>query len=448
MKIHTSGLVALAGTVMLTAQPSLAESQSEAIGFIDGSSLTLLNKNYLFSRDYKSAGSNPDLRDRRDWAHGLEASFSSGYTQGTIGLGLDLHARAAFKLDSSRNAGAEQTGIIPLDARGRARDNYAYLGGSLKARISKTELKAGDLFPDAPVFATGTEHMFNSSARGFQLVSNEIDGLSLDAGRFTAIRDGNNSTNRDGLISLTWGGDVDARSATYFGGYYELGEQVNATLFTARLEDVWNQHFAGLNYILPLQNDNELEFDFNLYDTHSTGKRLAGKIDNTAWSLATAYSTGAHRITLSYQHVDGNEPFDYISMDDGNYGDSIWLANSNQYSDFNGPNEKSWRLRYDLDMDYFGVPGLGFMLSYTQGRGIDDSRYDGGPNGVYGWYSAEIDGKRGKHWERNLEVQYVLQSGPAKDLALRLRHATHRDNGFSENADELRLIAEYPLEIF
>ncbi|WNQ07996.1 OprD family outer membrane porin, partial [Pseudomonas aeruginosa] len=38
-------------------------------------------------------------------------------------------------------------------------------------------------------------------------------------------------------------------------------------------------------------------------------------------------------------------------------GDSIFLANSVQYSDFNGPGEKSWQARYDLNLASYGVPG-------------------------------------------------------------------------------------------
>lgn len=129
-------------------------------------------------------------------------------------------------------------------------------------------------------------------------------------------------------------------------------------------------------------------------------------------------------------------------------GGSIWVANSIQYSDFNGPNEKSYQLRYDIDMGYYGVPGLSFMARYITGRGIDDTHYNGGTNGVYGWYSASTGGKDGKHWERDLEARYIVQSGPAKDLSVRASYAVHRDNGFSSEANELRFVVEYPLDIF
>ncbi|WP_193075900.1 OprD family porin [Pseudomonas sp. FME51] len=439
-------LIALATASVIASQPSLASNQSESRGFIEDSSLSLLNKNYLFDRDYKhSSGTH---HDQREWIHGMRASFTSGYTQGVVGVGVDAHAAGVIKLDSDRNGGNSGTGILPTGSDGKAQDNYSYVGGSLKARISNTELKAGDLIPTNPVFGMGSSRMFFGTAQGFQLLSNEIDRLSLEAGHFTSIRDGSMNTNRDGEITLTYGGAVDAASADYLGGSYQITDRLSAILYAAKLEDIWNQYYTKLNYVLPLADERSLELDFNLYDTSNTGKDLAGKIDNTTWSLSAAYTTGAHRFMLAHQQVDGDEPFDYIGMDSGNTGGSIWLANSIQYSDFNGPNEKSWQLRYDIDMGYYGVPGLSFMARYITGDDIDDSRYNGGPNGVYGWYSTNTGGKKGKHWERDLEARYVVQSGPAKDLSVRASYAVHRDNGFSSEANELRFVVEYPLDIF
>lgn len=83
------------------------------------------------------------------------------------------------------------------------------------------------------------------------------------------------------------------------------------------------------------------------------------------------------------------------------------------------------------------------MARYVTGRGVDDSSCDGGPNGAYGWYGTDS----GKEWERNLEAMYVVQSGVAKDLSIRVRHATHRDN-FGSDLDEIRVITQYPLNIF
>lgn len=136
-------------------------------------------------------------------------------------------------------------------------------------------------------------------------------------------------------------------------------------------------------------------------------------------------------------------------MDGFNYGDSVFLANSVQYSDFNGPGEKSWQVRYDLDMAAFGVPGLSFMARYITGSDVDGTNAD--VNGAF----AGAYGSDGKEWERDLQVKYVFQEGPAKDLSITVRQATWRSNndmgwvysGGSSALDEVRVITEYPLDI-
>lgn len=143
--------------------------------------------------------------------------------------------------------------------------------------------------------------------------------------------------------------------------------------------------------------------------------------------------------------MNGNTPFDYIGIGDNNEAaDSIFLANSVQYSDFNGPGEKSWQARYDLNMAEYGVPGLTFMARYINGKDIDGTKID--PTSAYAAYGY---GEDGKHHETNVEAKYVVQSGPAKDLSFRIRQAWHRANSDQAEGDidEFRLIVDYPLSV-
>ncbi|MNN38454.1 Porin D precursor [compost metagenome] len=129
--------------------------------------------------------------------------------------------------------------------------------------------------------------------------------------------------------------------------------------------------------------------------------------------------------------------------DNNNAADSIFLANSIQYSDFNGPGEKSWQARYDLNMASYGVPGLTFMARYANGDDIDGTKVD--PTSAY----AGLYGADGKHHETNVEAKYVIQEGAAKDLSFRIRQAWHRANSDQGegDADEFRLIIDYPLSV-
>jgi imipenem/basic amino acid-specific outer membrane pore len=427
--------LALAVTAAAT-QMAVASEQSESSGFVADSNLTLLNKNYYFARDNRASGADPSRIE--EWAHGMLLTYESGFTQGPVGFGVDLHAGGAIKLDSGR--GTSGTGLLPVDSDGRAADEFGFAGGAIKMRVSNTTLMYGDLTPTAPVFSPATSRMFASTATGFQLISSELEQLTVDAGYFTSIRDRNRSLNRDGEITLVYGGAIDSESVAYLGGTYQLTDSLSATLYGSKYEDVWTQYYGNLNYALPLSEDQALSFDFNVYDTRDEGAALAGDINTTAWSLAVGYSTGAHTFTLAHQQVNGNSPMDYISMDGTNAGDSIYLANSSQWSDFNAPGEKSVQARYDLNMAAYGVPGLSLMARYIKGD-IDGASVD--PDGAYAYYAGAAG--KGKEWERDLEAKYVVQEGGLKDLSFRVRYATAR--GFAGDIDELRVITEYPLDI-
>lgn len=52
----------------------------------------------------------------------------------------------------------------------------------------------------------------------------------------------------------------------------------------------------------------------------------------------------------------------------------------------------------------------------------------------------------GKEWERNTDITYVLQDGPMKDISLKWRNATVRNN-YANDIDENRLIVSYTLAL-
>ncbi|WP_122859154.1 OprD family outer membrane porin, partial [Pseudomonas viridiflava] len=65
---------------------AIAESAS-ATGFLDDSTTTLLARNYFLSNDYRSPS--PSGKNyKQEWAQGFIGTFTSGFTDGTIGVGL------------------------------------------------------------------------------------------------------------------------------------------------------------------------------------------------------------------------------------------------------------------------------------------------------------------------------------------------------------------------
>jgi len=426
MKWSVIALAVAAGTSQL----AFASAQSESNGFVEDSSLNVLSRNLYFYRDFRNAG--PDLNDDpQEWGQGFIATYESGFTQGTIGFGVDAIGLLGIKLDSGK--GRAGSGLFPTGSDGRSQDDYSEAGGAVKLRLSNTVLKYGDQFTALPVLSTDDSRLLPEVAEGFLVTSNEIEGLELNAGRFTAIN-AQNQTYHDSL---------GLKGADVFGGTYSFTDDLSTSLYYSDVEDSFKKYYGNVNYTFGISEGQSLNFDFNIYRSNDEGRKLAGEIGVTAWSFAAAYTVGAHTFKVTHQRINGDQPFDYLGMGPGTFHDSIYLANSSQLVDFNGPNERSWGLFYDLNMASYGVPGLTFHARYIRGTDVDGSKMD--PSSPYAYYADSED-----HWERDLAVGYVVQSGPAKDLSFKLRQATHRiGNGKSDvSSDQFRLIIEFPYEIF
>ena len=442
-------------------------SQAKSNGFIEDADLTLLNRNFAFYRNFNHGrtGVGPNGENGQnysnEWAHAFLLDFTSGFTKGTVGFGVDAFGYQGIQLNSGPGTGG--TGLLPADgsrpsnvqvfnddgelvpASYQGQSEYGKAGGAIKARISETVLKYGDQRPESPVFATGDSRLLPSAAKGTTIYSDEIEGLALQGGHFTS-GSGSSSTNSDGELSTVYGG-TDFRIANYIGGDYTVNDNLGFGIHAAEYQNVWNQYYADLYHTFQISEDVALSTSLNYYKTEDTGNQLAGSIDTNAYSGALALSVGAQTFTVGHQKINGNTPFDYVNIG-GADGNSIWLGNASQFSDFNAPGEASWRARYDLDLGAFGVPGLSFMVSYVKGDNADGTKAD--PDGAY----DGAFGKGGNEWERDIELMYVVQEGPAKDLSFRIRQATWRASDSYSDApgevsgiDEVRLITEYPLDI-
>lgn len=428
--------------VLALASCSVSNASVQSQGFVEDSSLTLLSRNFYFNRDYRKGGESPTGKAgyAEAWAQAFIARFQSGYTQGTVGFGLDAHAMLALKLDSGdgRSGGRSSFDMLPVDSNGNTASNFSKLGGALKARLFDTEIKVGDVFPTTPVVHFGDSRLLPESFTGWTLENTTLENLTVQGGRLHAMSQPLSSNNRDGFETF-YAGPVDSPWLGYFGGDYQATDNLSLSLYSSRLKDAWDQYYAGVSYQYPITDQFAAFTSFNYYKAKDQGQQLLDKFDNDIWSARVGFSYGAHTLALTHQRNQGDNDFDYLRQ-----SDSIYLDNSIQYSDFNSPKERSWMLRYDLDMAAYGVPGLSFMTRYGRGSDIDYSD----ANGVYMRRDAEgnplTDQKR---WERDIEAKYVVQSGTFKDLSLRMRQATTRATAFESDLDEVRLIVEYPLTL-
>ena len=435
--LSLSMIAALAG---LTPLSSMAvEDKPE--GFIEGSTLNVLARNFYFSRDDRKGQSSPTGNGYSEaWAQGFIGKFESGFTQGSVGFGLDAFAMYGLKLDSGtgRSGGKGSFGVLPVDSDNHPEDGYSKLGGAVKMRLLDTVIKAGDVFPLTPVVAYGDSRVLPESFRGVTAQNTSIEGLSLQGGHLSGMSQPTQSGMDKGFATF-YAGKVDSPWIGYAGGDYQVNKHLSVSLYTSRLKDAWDQYYFGSAASYPLNDDVSLFGDFNYYKAVDEGKKRLGEFDNNIWSARLGVKVGAHSLALSHQRNNGDDDFDYLRM-----SDSIFLNNSIQYSDFNSPKERSWMLAYNLDMQAFGIPGLSFMTRYGKGTGADYSN----ANAVYMRRDAAGDPLTDqRRWERDIEAKYVVQGGNLKDLSLRLRQATVRSSAFESDLEEVRLIVEYPLAI-
>ncbi|WCM50494.1 OprD family porin [Pseudomonas sp. WJP1] len=433
----TSALfVAIAATMAANAH---ATDDSTAQGFAEGASLTLNARNYYMNRNRQQQAD-----DNIEWGQGFLGIFESGYTEGNVGFGFDAHAMLGLKLDGG--GGTDNSSILPVsDGNGKAPGSFSTAGGTLKMRAFDTELKAGDLFLANPVIAGGETRMLPQTFRGVSLTNHSFDGWLIEGGQASFTKPYNQSGHtRIGTSYGTLAEGDESRHLNWAGVAWSGLPGLTSSLYAAELKDIWNQYYYDLDYTYALNEVVSLNPGLHFYHTQDTGDALLGHIDNNTYSLHFTVGVGNHSVTTAYQRVNGNTPFDYISQ-----GDSVFLDNSQQYSDFNGPNERSWKLKYAYDFVGLGLPGLTSALSYSRGK-LDLTKVDPDSPGYSAWYSAA--GKNARHWERDIELRYVVQAGQAKNLALRLQWATNRGgNGYGaldQDTDEYRVIFDYPLNVF
>jgi hypothetical protein len=406
-----------------------------------GSTASVLARNYFLHNDYRHDTA-PGPSYRQEWAQGFIGRFSSGFTPGALGVGVDAHGFLGLRLDSGR--GRSGTGLLPLDSDERAEPEYSSAGLALKLRAGDNLLKIGEMEVQTPVFDTADKRLQPEYASGMLLQSTAIPGMTWMAGRFNAFKNQAQSSSRDDFEG--YGASTRGRSISLAGVQTPSGAPLGGALYVSKLDDTWRQYYGNLNLTRSLGASTTVFLDANLYRTLDTGSARAGDIATTASSLTSRLRTGRQTFTLGYQKIHGDTPFDFVG------GDSIYLANSIKYADFNGANEQSWQLRYDLDLQE-ALPGLSLMTRYVRGSRIDGSHAPAG--GAYNRYDdtlqryVPVQGNGGKHWERDVTLAYTVPSGPARDLTLNLSHVSHRGNTAqgNNNLDRLYMVVEYPFDL-
>ncbi|WP_436913245.1 OprD family outer membrane porin [Acinetobacter schindleri] len=419
-----------------------ASEQSEAKGFVEDAEGTVLFRTGYLNRDFKDVDPGDD---RSSFAQTAMVKLDSGFTQGIVGFGAGIIGDASFKIGENAHAG---NGMIPThggpDAQGRvdAYDHWARGGAYVKARLSNTTAVYGTQVLDIPVLASNTARLVPEYFEGLLVTSNEIDNLSLTAGKFTK--------NQYSDQIETDGRNLDR--AIVWGAKYKFSDALNASYYGVDVKDRLDRHYINANYSYALANGSTLTHDVSGYHTKfsknastysATGRVADGYADsgiagtektNDIWAISTSYSKDVHNVMLAYQQNFGDIGYDYGGNADG--AQSIYLPNS-YLSDFVGNDEKSLGLQYNYSFKNHGLPGLNWTTAF-----------------VYGWdIDVRDEDKEGQEREFFNQVKYTVQSGFAKDTSLRLRHSYYRANDsynsvYMNDTNEWRIWLDIPVKLF
>jgi len=400
---------------LLSTLPGLAMAQEQ--GFIEDATAAVQMRNFYFNRDFRD--SDAAKAKSEEWAQGFLLNAQSGYTQGPVGIGVDLIGRLGVKLDS----GGGRTGSLLLPADGdRSADDFSSLGAAVKLKVSRTELKVGELLPTLPILQYNDARLLPQTFQGAMLTSKEITGLTLNAGQMRSFTQRNSSDREDLFID----GRAFATSDryNYLGGEYRFNqERTMLGLWGAELEDIYRQRFIQFTHKQPV-GAWTLGTHIGLLDSEEQGQAKAGKIDNRSFYSTFSAAHGGHTLMAAWQRMYGEDGTIWLSPT------TTVLPSDIQVRNFASAQEKAWQLRYDYNFASMGVPGLTAFVRYVSG----DNVLVAGRND-------------GKEWERDFDVSYVIQSGALKNLGLRWRNAMVR-SGFGPSVDDNRLIVSYSLALF
>jgi hypothetical protein len=421
-------------------------SQLASADFIGDSKASLTLRNFYFDNNTVNTANNNG--EASEWGQGFILNYQSGFTEGTVGFGVDAVGLLGVRLDGggrATKAGRDRTpgALFPLESDGSAVDEFSKGGLTGKVRFSKTEARIGTLTPKLPILVSNDGRLLPQLFEGGQITSNEIDNLTLTAGQIERAV-GRASSNSTGL---SVNGGSEASNKFYFaGGDWKVNKDLTAQYYYANLEDYYKQHFAGLTHNLGL-GEGSLKTDLRYFRTSSDGKNGKeagygvggytkngdGKIDNNTWSAAFTYSLGGHALLLGYQRVSDDSNFVQLNQGgiEGSAGASVYLLTDRLVTNFTRAGERTTFGQYSYDFASVGVPGLKASAAYLKGTSI-----------------KVAGGSEAKEWERDIALDYVVQDGALKGLGLGWRYGVLRSDLASQaDTDQHRLIVSYTLPL-
>src|SRR5690554_3519477 len=117
------------------AASALGMSQFAAAEFVKDSKLSLDLRNYYFNQGTDAFDGDAEVKGGQ-WGQGFMLNYQSGFTEGTVGFGVDLFGAAGYRL---ADHGDDYAGRLFTGDNDRLNKG----GATVKARIGNTNAYAG-----------------------------------------------------------------------------------------------------------------------------------------------------------------------------------------------------------------------------------------------------------------------------------------------------------------
>lgn len=429
-------------TVVTLALGAIALSTQAHADFLSDSKANLGMRNFYFNNDNRDGTAAPSKTE--EWAQAFMLDYKSGYTDGAVGFGVDALGLMGITLDSGKGHHVGSS-MIPSDSDGSAVDEWSRLGLAGKVKVSKTELRLGTLMPKLPILVANDGRLLPQTFEGGQITSSEFKDLTLTGGRIEHAT-GRGSSDRTGLAAT--GGTRESNEFDFAGGDWKVTKDLTAQYYYANLDNYYTQQFFGLIHTLAISDNQSLKTDLRYFKTDSSGANSSGtsgyrisgytegndgEIDNKTWSAALIYTVGAHALTAGYQSVSSGSNFTQLSQgnlpDKGAGGASLYLYTDRLIQTFTRAGERTSFGQYAFDFAGLGVPGLKASVIYLSGDNIKTA-----------------SGDTQKEWERDIGLDYAIQSGALKGVGVGWRNGKSNSEA-SRNQEQNRLIVSYSIAL-
>lgn len=197
-------------TLALAVAVGVLAQQAGAAGFLEDSKASISSRTMYYNNDNREGGA-----DQKESAEGLKFDYMSGFTQGTVGFGIDAQALLGIHLDGGKGHHPDNNTFFPSDSDGSAVSEWSRAAANVKARFSKTEAHLGGaLAPNLPILVANDSRLLPQTFDGGTITSKEIDNVTFNAGQLehSAGRASSNST------GLAVAGGTEDSNKFYYGG--------------------------------------------------------------------------------------------------------------------------------------------------------------------------------------------------------------------------------------